>query len=61
MRLLGCETAVSRSGRRTLRLLACTLRIPVFGATKPLLKSHYDQLGFDPAFASVLVEASELG
>ena len=58
--LLGCETAVSPSGKRTLRLLARTLGIPVFGAIKPLMKSHYSKLGFDPAFACVLVEASEL-
>src|SRR5213083_1983610 len=54
VRLLGCETAVSPSGKRTLRLLARTLGIPVFGAIKPLMKSHYDQLGFNPAFANVL-------
>ena len=60
VRLLGCETAVSPSGKRTLRLLARTLRVPVFGAIKPLMKSHYDKLGFNPAFAQILVEASEL-
>ena len=57
VRLLGCETAVSTGGRRTMRLLASTLRVPVFGASKPLMKSHYDELGFNPAFAHVLVEA----
>lgn len=60
VRLLGCETAVSPGGKRTLRLLARTLRIPVFGSIKPLMKSHYDKLGFNPAFAHILVEASEL-
>ncbi len=60
VRLLGCQTAVSPGGRRTRRLLARTLRIPVFGAIKPLMKSHYDKLGFDPAFTQVLAEASEL-
>ena len=59
VRLLGCETAVSAAGRQTLRLLARTLRMPVFGSTKALMKSHYDELGFNPAFARVLVEASE--
>jgi hypothetical protein len=34
--------------------------MPVFGATKPLMKSHYDRFGFNPAF-HVLVEATELG
>jgi hypothetical protein len=60
VRLLGCGTAVSPGGRRTLRLLASTLRMPVFGTIKPLGKSHYDELGFNPAFAHVLVEATEL-
>lgn len=59
LRLLGCETAVSWGGQRTLRLLARTLRLPVFGTMRPLLKSHYDERGFNPAFAQVLVEASE--
>ena len=59
MRLLGCETAVSPSGKRILRLLARTLRLPVFGSIRPLMKSHYDKLGFNPEFAHVLVEASE--
>ena len=60
VRLLGCETAVTPGGRRTLRLLARTLRLPVYGSIKPLMKSHYDKLGFNPAFARILVEASEL-
>jgi hypothetical protein len=60
VRLLGCETAVTPAGQRTLRLLARTLGVPVFGAIKPLMKSHYDKLGFNPAFANVLIEASEL-
>jgi hypothetical protein len=42
-------------------LLARTLRLPVFGAIRPLMKSHYDEHGFNPAFAHVLVEASEVG
>src|SRR5262245_31897597 len=57
LRLLGCETAVTPSGRRTMRLLASTLGVPVFGATKRLMKSHYDKLGFNPVFAHILVEA----
>jgi len=60
VRLLGCETAVTPAGKRTMRMLAHTLRLPVFGAIKPLGKSHHDELGFNPAFASVLVEASHL-
>jgi hypothetical protein len=61
VRLLGCETAVTDAGRRTLRLLAHTLRLPVFGTVKPLLKSHYDTNGFNPTFTHILIEASACG
>ena len=60
VRLLGCETAVSEAGRRTVRLLAHTLGLPVYGTTRPLLKSHYNEAGFNPAFTHVLIEASHL-
>jgi hypothetical protein len=58
VRLLGCETAVTDGGLRTLRMLSRTLHLPVFGTTKPLLKSHSNVAGFDPAFAHILVEAT---
>jgi hypothetical protein len=38
----------------TLRMLSQTLRLPVFGTRKPLLKSHSNSAGFDPAFAHIL-------
>ena len=60
VRLLGCETAVTDAGQRTLRMLSHTLRLPVFGTTKPLLKTHSNSAGFDPAFAHVLIEAAAL-
>jgi hypothetical protein len=60
VRLLGCETAVTDAGQRTLRMLWQTLRLPVFGTQKPLLKSHSNTNGFDPAFAHILIEASTL-
>jgi len=60
VRLMGCETAVAPAGQRTLRMLSNALRLPVFGSIKPIGKSYYDALGFNPAFNSVLVEASEL-
>jgi hypothetical protein len=60
VRLLGCETAVTDSGRRTLRMLARTFRLPVYGTLVPLTKSHSTADGFDPAFAHILVEASAL-
>jgi hypothetical protein len=58
VRLLGCETVATDSGRRTLRLLSRTLRLPVFGTTKPVGKNHYNERGFDPEFARILVEAA---
>ena len=58
VRLLGCETAVTDAGQRTLRMLSHTLRLPVFGTCKPLLKSHSNSAGFDPTFAHILIEAA---
>jgi hypothetical protein len=61
VRLLGCETAVTDSGQRTLRMLAQTLHLPVYGTIKPLYKSHSSAGGFDPAFTRILIEAAALG
>jgi hypothetical protein len=58
VRLIGCETAVSDSGRRTMRMLSRTLGVPVYGTLVPLLESHCDAGGFNPAFRHLLVEAS---
>jgi hypothetical protein len=55
LRLLGCETAVSPSGQRTLRTLAAILRNPVYGTCKRLFKSHYSAQGFHPQFRSALI------
>lgn len=60
VRLLGCETAVTDAGQRTLRMLSYTLCLPVLGTSKPLLKSHSNSVGFDPAFTHILTEASAL-
>src|SRR5215468_11654512 len=60
VRLLGCETAVTDAGQRTLRMLSQTLRLPVFGTTKPLFKTHSNSAGFDPAFTHILIEAAAL-
>jgi len=54
VRLLGCETAATPVGRRTLAQLARTLGVPVLGVRKPLLKSHWSASGFDPAFGHLL-------
>jgi hypothetical protein len=60
VRLLGCETAVTDAGHRTMRMLSRTLRLPVYGTLKPLMKSHTDSNGFNPSFAHLLVEAMAL-
>jgi len=44
-----------------MRLLAGTLGLPVFGASRTLAKSHYDERGFKPVFERILVEASNTG
>jgi hypothetical protein len=60
VRLLGCQTAVTDAGHRTVRMLSRTLRLPVYGTLVPLLDNQWRTDGFDPAFAHVLIEASEL-
>jgi hypothetical protein len=60
VRLLGCETAVTDAGQRTIRMLAQTLRVPVYGTLQPLMKSHSGANGFHPAFTHLLVEAGSL-
>lgn len=60
VRLLGCQTAVTDSGQRTIRMLARALRMPAYGTLVPLHASHWQVDGFNPAFACVLVEASQL-
>jgi len=60
LRLLGCQTAVTDAGQRTLRMLSRTLGLPVFGSVKPLLKSHSNANGFNSAFTHILIEASAL-
>ena len=61
LRLLGCATATRPAGQRTLLRLARVLGIPVFGTTKPLMKSHFTRDGFDPTFErACLVDAAQL-
>ena len=57
LRLLGCETAMSPSGQRTMRILTSVLGIRVYGSRKRLSRMHHTELGFDPRFQHVLVEA----
>ena len=60
IRLLGCETAVTDAGQRTMRMLSRVLRLPVYGTLVPLMKQHCDGDGLRPVFAHLLVEASAL-
>jgi hypothetical protein len=60
VRLLGCQTAVTDAGQRTIRMLSRALRMPAYGTLVPLHASHWQANGFNPAFARVLVEASQL-
>lgn len=60
LRLLGCSTATQPCGQRTIMRLARALRMPVFGARKNLMRSHYDEHGLRPEFAHVLVDSASL-
>jgi hypothetical protein len=61
VRLLGCETAVTDAGQRTMRMLSRALRVPVYGTLVPIMKHHCDADGLMPIFDRLLVEASALG
>lgn len=61
LRLLGCETAVSPSGQRTLRTLAAILQLPVYGTRKRLSRLHYSARGLQPQFRCVLLEGCPSG
>lgn len=58
LRLLGCETARSPSGQRTMRILRSVLGVPVLGSRRRLSRMHHGALGFDPRFQRVLVKAA---
>ena len=58
LRLLGCATAMTPSGRRTIRLLAAVLGIPVYGTRKRISRMHHTDRGFNPQFHHVLVSSS---
>jgi hypothetical protein len=60
VRLLGCSTAVFPTGQRSMQRLARLLKVPVYGSLKALLHAHYMPDGFNPKFAQVLIESSQL-
>jgi hypothetical protein len=57
LRLIGCQTAVASASRRTLQRLADAVGLPVFGTTKLLTRSHFNDGGFDPIFHHILAAA----
>lgn len=58
IRLLGCGTALTDAGKRTMRMLSRTTGRQVFGTLASLMGSHYTEQGFDPTFDHLLVEAA---
>lgn len=58
VRLIGCETARSASGQRTLRLLAAIIDLPVHGTRARISRMHNTGRGFDPRFHHLLVEVA---
>jgi hypothetical protein len=60
IRLLGCETAYTDAGRRTLRVIADAAGIPVFGTTAMIYSAHYERTGFRAECAHVLVAAESM-
>jgi hypothetical protein len=60
VRLLGCRTAETAQGRRTIRALSEILGLEVYGTTGLLFANHYDDAGFDPAWRFLLIGASDL-
>lgn len=60
VRLLGCQTAAEPAGQRTIRRLAATLAVPVYGTMKRLRNGHYCETGFDSTFDHILIESADL-
>lgn len=60
LRLLGCETAIARSGRSTIHKLSEILGIEVFGTRAMLSADHYDEGGFSRDSTHALVSSRTL-
>lgn len=60
VRLLGCRTAESAQGRRTICTLSEILGLEVHGTTGIVFANHYNAHGFDDAWRFLLVGASDL-
>jgi hypothetical protein len=60
LRLLGCETAVTPVGQRTIKRLAGMLEMPVYGTRKRIGSHHYNTAGFASTFDYLLIESADL-
>jgi hypothetical protein len=58
VRLLGCQTAVTRQARATLGTLADILGVGVLGTTELVYSAHYDRGGFRAEHAHILAGAT---
>lgn len=61
IRLLGCGTASTKTGKATLRQLAQIANVEVYGSSSMIYSAHYDAGGFRDDCEHLLVPASEAG
>lgn len=57
VRLLGCETAMSRAGQAAIRALTEILGVRVVGTTRPLYAAHFDATGLRARYEAMLCDA----
>ena len=60
VRLLGCHTAATTIGRRTLATLSNILGVEVYGTTSMVFASHYTPTGFGADWRFLLAASSDL-
>lgn len=60
VRLLGCHTAGTPSGRRTLTRLSDILGLEVYGTNNMTFAGHYDEHGFSRRWRFLLVSSSDV-
>jgi hypothetical protein len=60
LRLLGCETAMSREGQRAIRELTDILEVRVVGTTKLVYSAYFGEKGLKDRYERMLRDASNL-
>jgi hypothetical protein len=60
LRLLGCNTACTEAGRRTLLSLSDILGLQVWGTSNMTFANHYDARGFNPDWRFLLVSSTDI-